>query len=180
MSLAHHHTPRYFPALAWLSLLISLALIYSPRPWVDNIILPLSATLALGLCVIIDAPGDRLKKGFNLIFLGVIVGVLIPFLLGKRFPDAEAWPESLQGNLELVKNMALLACGGAGGSVIANHAEHLYTSQETLSGSANSTTNSTLLQINAQLATMKKMLWVTLGIMGLLFFLLAMLFFYFF
>lgn len=65
---------------------------------------------------------DRVLKGFYLIFYGVLFKTAYPFLLGKYIPlDTLTIDFNMQ--IGMYGDVVLLACSGAGGSIIANYAD---------------------------------------------------------
>ncbi|WP_155735737.1 hypothetical protein [Pseudoalteromonas luteoviolacea] len=67
---------------------------------------------------------ERVLKGLCVILYGILGGILIPQIVEQYIP------ESFSQNFEIYKNLVVFACSGAGGSIIASHAEQLYQADE--------------------------------------------------
>ena len=106
---------------AVMTLLVSVVMFYPP--WTRFIMYPLTFCLIAGFLWIIENKKDRLIKGFDLICFGVMMGVAFPFILMKISPGGLS--ADLESFLEIYKNIAVLTCAGAGGGILANHAEQI-------------------------------------------------------
>lgn len=62
-------------------------------------------------------------KGTTLILFGILFGIFLPPLLIPNEEFASSLPPDMVSNMEIFKNFAILSCSGAGGSIIAGHAE---------------------------------------------------------
>ncbi len=107
--------------VAVITFVASVVMFYPP--WTRFIVYPLTFCLVSGFTWIIENKKDRLAKGFDLVFFGVVMGVAFPFVLAEISPNG--LPSGLDSSLEIFKNIAILACAGAGAGILANHAEHL-------------------------------------------------------
>ncbi|MEZ9301501.1 hypothetical protein AB4168_23900 [Vibrio splendidus] len=62
-------------------------------------------------------------KGTSLILFGILFGIFLPEALIPNQEIAKNLPPDMVGNMEIFKNLAVFSCSGAGGSIIAGHAE---------------------------------------------------------
>jgi hypothetical protein len=67
---------------------------------------------------------SRVEKGVSLIFFGIFMGLGIPELFQKNYKDLMT--PDFNENLAIFTQMAFV-CAGAGGGVLANHAENIKT-----------------------------------------------------
>lgn len=67
--------------------------------------------------VLLEYKLDRVLKGLFIIIHGIVWGIVIPKLFDQYIPV------SFDQNIEIFKNLAVFACSGAGGSIIASHVE---------------------------------------------------------
>lgn len=87
---------------------------------------------------LLESKQERIPKGMALIILGIFTGILIPEAL---IPD-----EQLKGillhdfteKMKIFKSLAVFVCSGAGGSIIANHAENFLSPTEAEAAKKNS------------------------------------------
>lgn len=68
---------------------------------------------------------SRVEKGVSLIFFGIFMGLGIPELFQKNYKDLMT--PDFNENLAIFTQMAFFVCAGAGGGVLANHAENIKT-----------------------------------------------------
>ncbi|EOV6159796.1 hypothetical protein ACN93G_004631 [Enterobacter ludwigii] len=68
---------------------------------------------------------SRVEKGVSLIFFGVFMGLGIPELFQKNYKDLIT--PDFKENLSIFTQIAYYVCAGAGGGVLANHAENIKT-----------------------------------------------------
>ncbi|MFH2813074.1 hypothetical protein ABK803_07245 [Enterobacter ludwigii] len=68
---------------------------------------------------------SRVEKGVSLIFFGVLMGLGIPELFQKNYKDLIT--PNFKENLSIFTQIAYYVCAGAGGGVLANHAENIKT-----------------------------------------------------
>lgn len=68
---------------------------------------------------------SRVEKGVSLILFGIFMGLGIPELFQKNYKDL--MPPDFNENLAIFTQMAFFVCAGAGGGVLANHAENIKT-----------------------------------------------------
>lgn len=84
----------------------------------------LLAGLFIGFLSILESTRlDRRMKGITLIFVGIFFSIGIPDLFNRSFADIMT--DDFKNNMEIFKNLAILACAGAGGGILANHAENI-------------------------------------------------------
>lgn len=72
--------------------------------------------------VLLDIRQDRVLKGFSLIAAGVIYQLVYPRFF-YVFVDKASMPSDLIDHFEIYGQVILLACAGAGGSIIAVYAD---------------------------------------------------------
>lgn len=106
---------------AVIALIASVVMFYPPLT--RFIMYPLTFCLISGFFWIIENKKGRLVKGFDLICFGVMMGVAFPYILEKISKGGLS--ADLESFLEIYKNIAVLTCAGAGGGILANHAEHI-------------------------------------------------------
>jgi hypothetical protein len=70
--------------------------------------------------ILLEYDMDRMMKGLCVILYGIFWGIMMPEILEKYVPT------QLMPNWEVFKNLAIFACSGAGGSIIASHVEQGY------------------------------------------------------
>ncbi|MFP2719284.1 hypothetical protein [Enterobacter ludwigii] len=68
---------------------------------------------------------SRVEKGVSLIFFGVFMGLGIPELFQKNYKNLIT--PDVKENLSIFTQIAYYICAGAGGGVLANHAENIKT-----------------------------------------------------
>lgn len=85
--------------------------------------LPLIASFFLLMLAILESKQDRVMKGISLILFGIFFGIFLPESLISGKGASEALPPDLIDKIEIFKNLAIFSCSGAGGSIIAGHAE---------------------------------------------------------
>lgn len=95
--------------------------------WVFGIyqwlILPLMGAFFLLMIAILESKQDRIMKGTSLILFGIGFGIFLPEALVPTPEFAKGFPKDLIENLEIFRNLVVFSCSGAGGSIIAGHAE---------------------------------------------------------
>ncbi|GGB55214.1 hypothetical protein GCM10011502_30210 [Oceanisphaera marina] len=78
---------------------------------------------------VIELKQERVMKGISIILFGVFFGVyyvdFFTAMIGKDSVNVE-----LAHNLNILSNLAIFSCAGAGGSVIATHADKTSTDRE--------------------------------------------------
>ena len=74
--------------------------------------------------LLLESKTDRVLKGLYVILYGIFWGIVIPKVFEQQIP------ESFEQNMEIFKNLAVFACSGAGGSIIASHSEQQYKNKE--------------------------------------------------
>ncbi len=83
---------------------------------------------------ILDYKAERFMKGVALILFGIFAGIVIPeqifpeFVSGVKPTDALGL--DVYQKLDIFKNLMIFACSGAGGSILANHADKSATDRE--------------------------------------------------
>ena len=92
--------------------------------------LPLLASFILLMIAILESKQERIMKGISLILFGIGMGIFLPELLIPSAKVAEKLPPDLVGNIQVFKNLAIFSCSGAGGSIIAGHAERFLSDVE--------------------------------------------------
>ncbi|MGV2874185.1 hypothetical protein [Colwellia sp. E150_009] len=104
--------------LAVIALLVSMALKY------------FSWGLLISLCVFIyafykllESNLNRLEKGIALILFGIFWSEFFIKIMFYDKPYAAEYSQDILDKLLIFKNLAIYACAGAGGSIIANHSE---------------------------------------------------------
>lgn len=85
--------------------------------------IPLLASFFLLMIAILESKQERIMKGTTLILFGILFGIFLPPLLIPNEEFASSLPPDMVSNMEIFKNFAILSCSGAGGSIIAGHAE---------------------------------------------------------
>ena len=85
--------------------------------------LPLLGSFFLLMIAILESKQDRIMKGTSLILFGILFGIFLPEALIPSKEFSEKLPSDMVGNIEIFKNLAVFSCSGAGGSIIAGHAE---------------------------------------------------------
>ncbi|EKS7428441.1 TPA: hypothetical protein ACHTOV_004742 [Enterobacter cancerogenus] len=84
----------------------------------------LLAGLSIGFLSILESTRlDRRMKGISLIFVGIFLSIGIPDLFNHSYADIMT--DDFRNSMEIFKNLAILACAGAGGGILANHAENI-------------------------------------------------------
>lgn len=74
--------------------------------------------------ILLEYEMDRMMKGLSVILYGIFWGIMMPKILEKYVPA------QFMINWEVFKNLAIFACSGAGGSIIASHVEQGYKNDE--------------------------------------------------
>ena len=74
--------------------------------------------------ILLEYKTERVLKGLLVILYGIFWGIVIPGVFEQYTP------ESFEQNMEIFKNLAVFACSGAGGSIIASHSEQQYKQDE--------------------------------------------------
>ena len=69
---------------------------------------------------LLESQINRVSKGFGIILYGICWGIIIPNIF------SEFIPVPLSDNFEILENLIVFSCSGAGASVIAHHAEESY------------------------------------------------------
>lgn len=77
----------------------------------------------LGLIPLLDIKLDRIEKGLMIIAFGVVYTSIFPPILFYPGVEFSTLAPDLQRNLTVFTQVILYACAGAGGSVIAVHAD---------------------------------------------------------
>ena len=72
--------------------------------------------------IFLDVKQDRVIKGFTLIGIGVVYQLVYPRFF-YVFVDVQSIPSELAEHFSIFGQVILLACSGAGGSIIAAHAD---------------------------------------------------------
>ncbi|WP_334596762.1 hypothetical protein [Vibrio mimicus] len=85
--------------------------------------LPLLGSFFLLMIAILESKQERIMKGTSLILFGILFGIFLPEALIPNQEIAKNLPPDMVGNMEIFKNLAVFSCSGAGGSIIAGHAE---------------------------------------------------------
>jgi Ca2+/Na+ antiporter len=78
--------------------------------------------IAIVFITLLEIEQDRFIKGMWLIALAVLYPIFYPEYL-KLWMHPLLVPEDIGKQIELLNQVILLACSGAGGSIIANHAD---------------------------------------------------------
>lgn len=84
---------------------------------------PLLGSFILLMIAILESKHERFVKGTSLILFGIFFGIFLPETLIPNPDIAKQLPPDMVGNIEIFKNLAVFSCSGAGGSIIAGHAE---------------------------------------------------------
>jgi hypothetical protein len=81
------------------------------------------AVSILGIIVLLDIKLDRVEKGMIIIAYGVFFQAMYAPMVFYPDVDLKNLAPDLKRNVEMFTQVILLACAGAGGSVIAVHAD---------------------------------------------------------
>ena len=92
--------------------------------------LPLLGSFFLMMIAILESKQERVMKGTSLILFGIFFGIFLPEALIPSKDFAKSLPPDMVGNMEIFKNLAVFSCSGAGGSIIAGHAERFLANVE--------------------------------------------------
>jgi hypothetical protein len=87
------------------------------------------ASAIVAFIFLLDMKDDRVTKGFSLIGFGLVVQVIYTVI----FKDAVPTTGHLGDNLELFAQCVVIACSGAGGSIIAVHGDKSATDADSAS-----------------------------------------------
>ncbi|WP_140132587.1 hypothetical protein [Vibrio parahaemolyticus] len=110
--------PKYLGSLLFLVFIgMWLAKVYQ---WLT---LPLLGSFFLLMIAILESKQERIMKGTSLILFGILFGIFLPEALIPNQEFAKSLPPDMVGKMEIFKNLAVFSCSGAGGSIIAGHAE---------------------------------------------------------
>lgn len=82
------------------------------------------------MIVILELKVERVIKGISLIAYGILFGIFVPKAIIPTEEFAKTLPMNVIDNLEIFKNLAIFSCAGAGGSIIANHAERFLSEKD--------------------------------------------------
>jgi hypothetical protein len=111
-----------------LSLSILIGLIGFPTSLIFRFDFFIFPTLFIGFffpfLILLEYKTERVLKGLFVILYGIFWGIVIPEIFEQYIP------ESFEQNMEIFKNLAVFACSGAGGSIIASHSEEQYKKEE--------------------------------------------------
>ena len=111
-----------------LSFSILIGLIGFPASLIFRFDFFISPSLLIGFLVpfliLLEYKTERVLKGLFVILYGIFWGIVIPKVFEPYIP------ESFEKNMEIFKNLAVFACSGAGGSIIASHSEQQYKQDE--------------------------------------------------
>lgn len=118
--------------MVYLGLLFSILLLLS---WFHKnynfIFIILIITFTCFMIAILEWKVERVIKGVSLISYGILFGIFVPKAIIPSEEFAKTLPMSVIDNLEIFKNLAIFSCSGAGGSIIANHAERFLSEKDT-------------------------------------------------
>jgi hypothetical protein len=95
-----------------------------------------SASMAMFLgCImtfffVVELKAERILKGFGLIIFGIFAGMYYPEVLFYTENVKSELPKEVLRNLHVFEQLLIFACAGAGGSIIANHADQSSTDRE--------------------------------------------------
>lgn len=95
--------------------------------------LPIFGSYFSLMIVILESKQERIMKGMMLILFGMFFGIYLPEAIIPSKEVASAMPKDLVENIEILKNLVIFSCSGAGGSIIAGHAERFLSPVEVTS-----------------------------------------------
>ena len=125
----HHKVLLVITILAFISVPILKA--FSHVEFSINILF-ISSLMAF--IFILDYKAERFMKGMGLILFGIIVGIILPEALFSELLSKQKLAESdsfdITKKLDIFSNLMVFACSGAGGSILANHADKSSTDRE--------------------------------------------------
>ncbi len=71
----------------------------------------------------VDYEGERMVKGMGIIVFGIIFGSYYPEMMFYANDGKKLLSQEVLRNLDVFEKLIVFACAGAGGSIIANHAD---------------------------------------------------------
>ncbi|MBG6243935.1 hypothetical protein CS369_02120 [Candidatus Symbiopectobacterium sp. 'North America'] len=92
--------------------------------------LPLICTFFCFMIAILEWKVERIIKGVSLISYGILLGIFLAKAIIYSEELAKTLPMNVIDNLEIFKNLVIFSCSGAGGSIIANHAERFLSEKD--------------------------------------------------
>lgn len=124
----------------------------------DFFVLSLTFPATVSFVLLLQSKIDRFVKGFYIIGLGVLIGLALPKLLHAILSTEGSIPEYI----EILTQMFSYACTGAGGSIIAAHAENYLSDFDKKDSSVKIINNSDIEKIIAnKIEPLKKQLLIT-------------------
>ncbi|CAH6992729.1 hypothetical protein VCHA40P242_10147 [Vibrio chagasii] len=97
-------------------------------------------------------------KGVMLILFGMFFGIYLPEAIIPSEAAAAKLPRDLVENMEIIKNLVIFSCSGAGGSIIAGHAERFLPQVEVIPTTESKVVDNTaaLKAMESQIAEIKR------------------------